>query len=110
VLTFTTLKYGLSPEKLIFSSQGALLGASVIRFMRIIVKVYLQKVCWKYFLSYNSVGYLTDISETHWLFLRAVEKLLKAIISFVISFCLFLRPHGTTRLGLDGLPRKFIFE
>ena len=38
-------------------------------------------------------------------------KLRKATISLVrLSFCLCLRPHGTTRFPLDGFPRNLIFE
>jgi hypothetical protein len=34
-------------------------------------------------------------------FLEALAKLRKATISFVMSVCPFVRPHGTTRLTLD---------
>jgi len=36
------------------------------------------------------------------MFLEASAKLLKATISFVMSDRLSVRPHGTTRLPLDG--------
>ena len=35
-------------------------------------------------------------------FLRAFEKLRKATVSFVTSVCPSVRPHGITRLPLDG--------
>ena len=36
------------------------------------------------------------------LFLGAFVKLQKATISFIISVCLSILVHGTTRLRLDG--------
>jgi len=39
-------------------------------------------------------------------FLGAFAKLRKASISFIMS----VRPHGSTRLPLDGFSRNFIFE
>jgi len=35
-------------------------------------------------------------------FLEAFAKLRKATISFAMSVCLSVRPHGTTRLPLNG--------
>jgi hypothetical protein len=35
-------------------------------------------------------------------FLGAFEKLRRTTISFVMSVCLSVRPHGTTRVSLDG--------
>ena len=43
-------------------------------------------------------------------FLGAFAKLRKATISFVMSVCLSVRPHGTTRLPLDGFLWNLIFE
>jgi hypothetical protein len=43
-------------------------------------------------------------------FLDAFSKLLKVTISFVIYVCLSVRPHGTTRLPLDGFSWNLIFE
>ena len=31
-------------------------------------------------------------------------------ISFVISDCSYVRPHGAARLSLDGFPRNLVFE
>ena len=47
-------------------------------------------------------------------FLDAFAKLRKATISFVISVCPIVcpsvRPHGTTRLPLDGFGLNLTFE
>jgi len=40
----------------------------------------------------------------------AFTKLRKATISFVMSVLPPARPHGTTRLPLDGFPRNLIIE
>jgi len=37
-------------------------------------------------------------------------KFKKATISFVISVCRSIRPHGTARLTLDGFSLNFIFR
>jgi len=42
--------------------------------------------------------------------LGSFAKLLKAIVSFVMSACLFVRAHETTRLPLDGFSRNFVFD
>jgi hypothetical protein len=42
--------------------------------------------------------------------LGAFEKLRKATISFIVSVSLSVRPHGSTRLLLDGFSRNFIFD
>jgi len=42
-------------------------------------------------------------------FLGAFAKLRTATISFVMSVCLSGRPHGTTRLPLDGLSKILCF-
>jgi len=41
---------------------------------------------------------------------KRLRKFAKAIISFVMSVCPSLRPHGTTRLILNGFSWNFIFE
>jgi hypothetical protein len=41
--------------------------------------------------------------------LDALTKLRKATISFVMSVCLSVRPHGTSRLPLDGFSWNLIF-
>jgi len=38
------------------------------------------------------------------------RKLRKATMSFIVSVCPSVCPHGTTRLPLDGFSRNFIFE
>jgi hypothetical protein len=43
-------------------------------------------------------------------FLGSFVILRKAIISFVVSACLSVRPHGTNRLPLDGFLLNLIFE
>ena len=47
-------------------------------------------------------------------FLSALVKLRKANISFSMSLrysvCPSVRPHGTSRLPLDGFSWKFVFE
>jgi hypothetical protein len=43
----------------------------------------------------NNIYYVSEA------FLGAFAKLQKAAISFVMSLCLSVRPHGTTRLPLD---------
>jgi len=43
-------------------------------------------------------------------FLGAFAKLRKATISFVLSFCLSVLPHGTTQLPLDGLSWNWYFS
>jgi len=43
-------------------------------------------------------------------FLGAFAKLRKTTISFVISVRLSFRPHGTTRLPLDGFSWNLILE
>jgi hypothetical protein len=57
------------------------------------------------------------LKETHYAlfftgtqFLGAFTKLRKTTISFVVSFCLSARPHGTTRLPLNGFSGNLIFE
>jgi len=42
-------------------------------------------------------------------FLSAFAKLPKATVSFVMSVCLSVCPHDTTRLPLHGLAYHFIF-
>jgi len=42
-------------------------------------------------------------------FLGAFAKLRKAIISFVMSFCLSVYPHTIARLPLDGFSLNLIF-
>ena len=51
-----------------------------------------------------------DFVKNLFTFLGAFAKLRKAIISFVMSVCLSARPHGTTRLPMEGFSKKFIFE
>ena len=43
-------------------------------------------------------------------FLGTLAKLRKVTISVVMSVCLSVRPHGTTRFSLDGFSLNFIFE
>ena len=43
-------------------------------------------------------------------FLGAFAKLRKGTISFVMAVHKFVRPHGTTRLPLEGHSRSLIFE
>ena len=42
--------------------------------------------------------------------LGAVATFRKATISFVVSVCPSVRPHGAIRLPLDGFSLNFIFE
>jgi hypothetical protein len=60
--------------------------------------------------SWNSVQFLQKVVEQAWLLWKAAQwrallgaftKLRKATISSVISVCLSVRPHATTRLPLD---------
>ena len=44
------------------------------------------------------------------IFFGAFAKLRKANISLVMPHCPSVRPHGTTRLPLDGLSCKLIFD
>jgi hypothetical protein len=74
------------------------------------IKVYSQKLYRKYF-------YVKLLSDTQNVVFRntlvlldSLAKLLKATVSLIIPFCLSLRPHGTTLLGLDGNSQKYIFE
>jgi hypothetical protein len=43
-------------------------------------------------------------------YLGASAKLLTAAVSFGMSVCPSVRPHGTTRLPLDGFSLNLIFE
>jgi hypothetical protein len=42
--------------------------------------------------------------------LGAFAKLRSAINSFVMHFCLSVRPHGTTQFAIDELSRNVIFD
>jgi len=44
------------------------------------------------------------------LFLGPFAKLRKATFNFVMSALPSFRPHGLSRLSLDGFSRKFIFD
>jgi hypothetical protein len=43
-------------------------------------------------------------------FLGSFAKLWKVTVSFVMSVCPSFRPHGTTRILLDGFSWNFIFQ
>jgi len=50
------------------------------------------------------------MSERQHSFFGTLAKLRKAIITFIMSVCPFVRPHGITRLSEDRFPWNFIFE
>jgi hypothetical protein len=58
----------------------------------------------------------TELLSTclHWffyfLFLGAFKKLQRVTVSFAMSICLSVHPHGTTWLPLDGFSWNLIFE
>ena len=52
------------------------------------------------------MGVKVEIHE----FLDAFVKLRKETISFVMSVCLSVLPHGAARLPLDGFSRNLIFD
>ena len=58
--------------------------------------------------------YLTRLSATdilqHGMVRRLMNNGKKATVSFVMSVCLPVRPHGTTHLPFDGFSRNLIFE
>ena len=57
--------------------------------------------------------YCEDINACCWQnseLIGAFAKLRKATISFVLCVCLSVRPHGTSRLPMDGFSWKFTFE
>ena len=50
------------------------------------------------------------IMHTRQTFTGAFVKLRKATISFVMSVCLSVCPHGTTHIPLDGFAWNLLFE
>jgi hypothetical protein len=44
------------------------------------------------------------------IFLCDFAKLRKAVISYVMHFCLSVCPHGTPWFAMDGLSRNVIFD
>jgi len=44
------------------------------------------------------------------MFIGAFTKLQQATISFVMSVCLYVYPHGTTQLPLDGFSWNMLFQ
>ena len=52
---------------------------------------------------------VTHVSNFDW-FLGVIVKLRKATVSFLMSVCLSVCPHGTTLLPLDGLSWNLISE
>jgi len=57
----------------------------------------------------NITCYFFSCFNTHFVLLGAFSKLEKVAISFAISACLPVRPHGTTRLPLDGFSWNLVF-
>jgi hypothetical protein len=60
-------------------------------------------------------GWFVCLTDTHYkinefLFLGALEKLRKTSITFVMSVCLSVRPHGTARIPLYGFSLNLMFE
>ena len=55
------------------------------------------------------ISYLAFLDFPYFVFSRA-RKMRKAAVSFVMSVCLSIWPHETTRLPLDGFLWDLIFE
>jgi len=59
-----------------------------------------------YFIVRSNIHYLRSFNS----FLGAFVKFGRVMISFVLSICLSVHPHGTTRIPLEGFSWNFTVD